>query len=436
MAKFKMDMSKKTAFKILALYMLTSFVFLALVFYGWYGTKKDSIVESKINTLFENAHSLVVYLYEQVQNSLSKDLDYKKLLSSAHNELGISFLLIKENGEILFNALENLQNPKQIQAILNAQSLLKAPNHRGDKIVLKEDTMYLITQRIGGRFWHLMQQSFSSSKMESKNNIYMLVSSKGIKSELYTLLGVIFASFIAALLAISLVAYFLVSLSLKPLKEKIQQLNAFIKDSTHEINTPLSVILMSVERIKMYELSTHQQQKFERIKLAAQTLEQIYQDLLFYAFDEAKDLKLENVALTQLIAERIAYFEPFFKKKNIAICFSLELENSVESVISANYSRIVRVVDNLLDNALKYTQSGGSVEVVLGENFLNIKDNGCGIPKDKMDKIFKRYYRANANQGGFGIGLALVQQICTLYNITITCKSEEGKGSEFRLQWN
>lgn len=113
-----------------------------------------------------------------------------------------------------------MQNPKQIQAILNAQSLLKAPNHRGDKIVLKEDTMYLITQRIGGRFWHLMQQSFSNSKMESKNNIYMLVSSKGIKSELYTLLGVIFASFIAALLAISLVAYFLVSLSLKPLKEK------------------------------------------------------------------------------------------------------------------------------------------------------------------------------------------------------------------------
>ncbi|MBX7490673.1 HAMP domain-containing histidine kinase [Helicobacter sp. Faydin-H64] len=438
-------MSKKTAFKILVLYMLTSCVFLALVFYGWYQTKKDSIIESKVNTLFENAHTLVVHLYEQSQNypRNSNALDYKKLLETAHSELGITFLLVKKNGEILFNTQENIKDSKEVREILSAPAFLQAPtlktsrHHKNDKIVRINDGMYLITQRMGGRFWHVMRQSFGDldSKMESKDNIYLLVYSKGVESELYALLSVIFISFIGAFLAMSVVAYFLVSLSLKPLREKIQHLNAFIKDSTHEINTPLSVILMSIERIKMYELSTSQQQKFERIKLAAQTLEQIYQDLLFYAFDEAKDLKLENVALGQLITERIAYFEPFFRRKNIAISFSLELEDSVESVISANYSRIVRMVDNLLDNALKYTQNGGSVEVVLGENFLSIKDNGCGISKEHIDKIFNRYYRANSDQGGFGIGLALVRQICMLYKIAITCKSEEGKGSEFRLEW-
>lgn len=72
---------------------------------------------------------------------------------------------------------------------------------------------------------------------------------------------------------------------------------------------------MSIERIKPNELTPSQYQKFERIKFAAQTLGRIYQDLLFYNFDEARELKLEMIEMSQLIDERIAYFQDFFKKK-------------------------------------------------------------------------------------------------------------------------
>ena len=421
-----MDISKKTALRILTLYVLTSFIFLTLVFYGWYATKRDFIIKSHINGMRDLTHTLMVYLYESSQETQKE--------AHAIMQTEIPFMLVKGNGEILLSTLKHIETPKQVQEILDTQEWIQSHKHRNirEKVIQTNDGLYYITQRLGGRFWHLIQQNFARALLHG-DEVFLVVYSKGFQSELNALLGVIFVSFFAALLAISIIAYFLVLLSLEPLREKITHLNAFIKDSTHEINTPISVILMSIERISPQTLDSKQIQKFERIKLAAKTLEQIYQDLLFYTFEEAKDSKLEEIHLATLIKERLEYFKPFFTQKNIAITFNI-IENT-ESHLKANTSRIVRVVDNLLDNALKYTQNGGCVTITLGERFLSIQDNGCGIAKEHLDKIFTRYYRANSNQGGFGIGLALAKQICTLYGISLACHSILGKGSTFTLKW-
>lgn len=421
-----MDISKKTALRILTLYVLTSFIFLTLVFYGWYATKRDFIIKSHINGMRDLTHTLMVYLYESSQETQKE--------AHAIIQTEIPFMLVKGNGEILLSTLKHIETPKQVQEILDTQEWIQSHKHRNirEKVIQTNDGLYYITQRLGGRFWHLIQQNFAHALLRG-DEVFLVVYSKGFQSELNALLGVIFVSFFAALLAISIIAYFLVLLSLEPLREKITHLNAFIKDSTHEINTPISVILMSIERISPQTLDSKQIQKFERIKLAAKTLEQIYQDLLFYTFEEVKDSKLEEIHLATLIKERLEYFKPFFTQKNIAITFNI-IENT-ESHLKANTSRIVRVVDNLLDNALKYTQNGGCVTITLGERFLSIQDNGCGIAKEHLDKIFTRYYRANSNQGGFGIGLALAKQICTLYGISLACHSILGKGSTFTLKW-
>ena len=421
-----MDISKKTALRILTLYVLTSFIFLILVFYGWYATKRDFIIKSHINGMRDLTHTLMVYLYESSQETQKE--------AHAIMQTEIPFMLVKGNGEILLSTLKHIETPKQVQEILDTQEWIQSHKHRNikEKVIQTNDGLYYITQRLGGRFWHLIQQNFAHALLRG-DEVFLVVYSKGFQSELNALLGVIFVSFFAALLAISIIAYFLVLLSLEPLREKITHLNAFIKDSTHEINTPISVILMSIERISPQTLDSKQIQKFERIKLAAKTLEQIYQDLLFYTFDEAKDSTRETINLKNLIQERLEYFKPFFNKKNITL--TLIKDSNTESLLNANTSRIVRVVDNLLDNALKYTQNGGCVTITLGERFLSIQDNGCGIAKEHLDKIFTRYYRANSNQGGFGIGLALAKQICTLYGISLACHSILGKGSTFTLKW-
>ncbi|EFR47877.1 ATPase/histidine kinase/DNA gyrase B/HSP90 domain protein [Helicobacter canadensis MIT 98-5491] len=258
----------------------------------------------------------------------------------------------------------------------------------------------------------------------------MIIQDNGILNEIHTLWLFIGGSFLLALFGMSVIAYFLVRLSLKPLEEKIEILNRFIKDSTHEINTPLSIILMSIERIKKENLKEQDLQKLQRIKMAANTLEQIYQDLVFYNFSHIQENTLEEISMENLLKERISYFEPFYKKKNITITLK-----SNPSQLKANKNRIIRVIDNLLDNALKYTYNGGKVEVIVDKNTLTIKDNGCGIPKTHLKRIFERYYRYNKDQGGFGIGLALVKKICDSYGIEIQCQSLEKKGTTFILKW-
>lgn len=187
---------------------------------------------------------------------------------------------------------------------------------------------------------------------------------------------------------------------------------------------------MSVERIKTQNLSPQDIQKFERIKLAAKTLSQIYNDLVFYNFWDTLETKQEKIDFYELLNERILYFMPFFAQKHITLESHLDA-----SEILGDKNKIVRIVDNLLDNALKYTQNGGKVEIILKQGFLQITDNGCGIKQEALNHIFERYYRANDVYGGFGIGLSLVKKICEVYKISIQCESEENKGTSFTLKW-
>ena len=287
---------------------------------------------------------------------------------------------------------------------------------------------------MGGRFWRLVNLELHKKNLHNqpywRDDFFMIIQDNGILREIHTLWLLIGGSFLLALFGMSVIAYFLVRLSLKPLEEKIEILNRFIKDSTHEINTPLSIILMSIERIKKENLKEQDLQKLQRIKMAANTLEQIYQDLVFYNFSHIQENSLEEIAMDCLLKERISYFEPFYKKKNITITLKTN-----QSLLKANKNHIIRMVDNLLDNALKYTYNGGNVEVIIDKNTLIIKDNGCGIPKTHLKRIFERYYRYNKDQGGFGIGLALVKKICDSYKIDIQCQSIEKKGTTFILKW-
>ncbi|XPV68461.1 MAG: sensor histidine kinase [Halarcobacter sp.] len=232
--------------------------------------------------------------------------------------------------------------------------------------------------------------------------------------------------FILIFTFISLIGFYLAKLFIKPIKDEREKLNTFIKDSTHELNTPVSAILMSTEDT---ELSKKQ---IDRIKLAAKRISEVYQDLTFVFLEEhEKNPQLENHRLDQLIEEQLPYFKILAHKKRVTIsCELKEFEYKIQR------DDFIRLFNNILSNAIKYNKKQGNINIKLKSNVLVIDDSGVGIPKDKIKDIFNRYYRATKEQGGFGIGLNIVQNICYKYNIKFHVESKLKEGTTFSFKFN
>lgn len=262
-----------------------------------------------------------------------------------------------------------------------------------------------------------------------KGYLYTFIEGENVSLDLLLIRLQVLLSALVSFALIALVSRFLVKIALKPLESKITMLNSFIKDFTHEINTPLSVILLSIEQLeKQQNIDTT---KFARMKLAAKTLSQTYSDLIFLTFPDTISNEEERIMMKEAIRERLEYFRLFFERKQIAL--SVDLQG--DSTILASKSKINKMLDNLISNAIKYNKKGGFVSVNLKGRALSIKDSGYGIDEKNLTKIFERYARFNSDQGGFGIGLSLVKSICKEYHIEISCHSKLGEGSEFVLKW-
>ena len=224
------------------------------------------------------------------------------------------------------------------------------------------------------------------------------------------------------LLAILVIAYFIIRLSLRPLYRRIDFLNGFIRDTTHEINTPLSVILMSIE---MFE--TDPKKYLNNIKTASKTISTLYEDLTLVKLSGKEDGAATSFSLSELVRERIGYFGLNLEQKNISLSTQI-----AEVQLRSSYKKTRKIIDNLLSNAIKYCDENGSVSVNLTPAALAISNSGAGIAKENLPRIFDLYTRFDERNGGFGIGLHIVKTFCEELGFKISCKSGGGL-TEFRV---
>jgi len=223
---------------------------------------------------------------------------------------------------------------------------------------------------------------------------------------------------------------YLAKLFLKPMRDSIILLDRFIKDTTHELNTPLSAILANIEMMDTDVMVEKNRKKLTRINIAAKTVSTLYKDLTYLTLEQEKENEDEDITMKPMIENRVEYFDILAKSKNITFVLSLE-----HSTIFMDKRKLSRVIDNLISNAIKYNKRGGEIKITVNESILKIEDSGIGIAEDKIPYMFDRYMRFNQSEGGFGVGLSIVKKIIDEYNMKIEVNSIEGEGTTMVLRW-
>lgn len=240
----------------------------------------------------------------------------------------------------------------------------------------------------------------------------------------YTHCTVLFGSIY---LGVLLVGYILARIFIAPIVLQRKQLNNFIRDSTHELNTPISAIILSIDEDNM----TISEKSLLRIKYSVKRIAEIYSDLT-YLFLEGTPIKdtgfIVKQNLKHILENQMIYFTQMAEKKNQTL--SVDLSDVVRKIDKEDFSRLS---NNLITNAIKYTPQGGTIKISLTNEMFRVEDNGVGIEKEKQAKIFERFYRASDEVGGFGIGLSIVKNIVQKYGFTIQLDSKLNVGTVFTV---
>ncbi|KGO15465.1 histidine kinase [Clostridium botulinum] len=227
-------------------------------------------------------------------------------------------------------------------------------------------------------------------------------------------------------------------------REYNKLITEFLSNISHELKTPLNVIFTAVQLLGFYEEDCNNEKQDKYLKLIKQNCYRLMK-LINNLLDTTKldsgylKLNLVNYNIVNLIEEITLSVTSYAESKGINIIFDTNVE---EKIIAVDTDKIERIILNLLSNSIKFTNPGGNIFVNVkdsGENvYIHVKDTGVGIPSDKLESIFERFFQVDKtlkkNKEGTGIGLHLVKSFVEMHNGTATIKSELGKGTEFIIK--
>lgn len=261
----------------------------------------------------------------------------------------------------------------------------------------------------------------------NKHNVAYIISETKINHSKLILTTTVL--FLVVLLIIYVFSRILIRKTASPYRMMQKYMNDFFNDAMHELKTPLGVININLE---LMAPDLKQTKHMKRIKAATKQMQMTYEDVEYYIKNKKTKYLKEQINLTQYLKSRISFFEDVASSKSIHIKSSI----SEDTEVFINKVEIQRVIDNTISNAIKYSSYEGNIDIKLSKDedacIFSVQDFGQGIKDTKA--IFNRFTREDSIQGGFGLGLNIVQNICNKNNIEIKIESKEGTGSIFEYK--
>lgn len=232
-----------------------------------------------------------------------------------------------------------------------------------------------------------------------------------------------------AMFSLILLSSFMISkLAIDPLKQHITNLQNLSKETLHELNLPISTIVSNISMLKKRIDDEKNIKRLKRIESACEMLQNRYNELDYVIRKQSLQEIKESFFLDELLKERVDFLKQVYPHFE----FNLDLQTTK---IFSDKIGLSKVIDNLVDNGVKYSPNSNRCDITLKNHTVYIKDYGCGMDEVELIKIFDRYYQSNENMQGFGIGLSIVKRFCDTNAIDLKFISKLEKGTTVLLKF-
>jgi two-component system OmpR family sensor kinase len=366
-------LEKKSFYSFLGLYLGSSLLFTLLSGYWYFNAQK--------NTIESNTYYKLQHLADKISTLIINAHMTSSSLTLPDMEEGYEYMLIPAKDKIVFES----------------------------SFFEKDSQKYLV----------------SSAPQKHLAIEYVVVKTDECHKEVKALQRNVLIAITLIFTTVVVISWLLSRLFMRPIHQKVKEIESFIQDISHELNTPITALGMSTSRAMQKKV--YDEKILRNISISTKQLYSIYQSLAYLNFSGAKQ-ESQMLNLKPILLTSIEYYSELSHAKNIKIESSLQ-----DAELLAIDSRVELLFSNLISNAIKYSMPDTTINIVLKEGFFSIEDEGVGMQKDKLEDIFELYKRASTQAGGFGVGLNIVKQICDEFKIKINVSSEPNVGSKFEL---
>lgn len=253
--------------------------------------------------------------------------------------------------------------------------------------------------------------------------------------------GTVYLIDVILLIVLGMGSYILAGHTLRPIKVALEAQKRFSADASHDLRTPLSVIMTESEVALANENSTTSDyvEALSNVLGEAQDMSRLVEDLLLLArIDTARSISnKKEITIKEIIEPMIVSAKKQADQKHIA----LSISSIPDAIITADEHHIRRALKNIVQNAIRYTPESGSIAVDVVKDshhiLIKIKDSGIGISEHDLPHVFERFYKAEharSDTSGSGLGLAIAKEAVLHHNGEIDIQSEINKGTVIRLK--